>query len=217
MLKYVMTIHNSRRDGNCYWAFTMTDGDKTYSGTISGGDSNIDAIRRYWTVADDWDRSIHVVREELPIRQFNAMVKTWPYAGCAPEDIAAAAKAGLGIVPKITRADTLMPGGIPRWIRCYDKPAAVDRYTVVYTGATAKRASGGQVPYVGMSENPCHPQGFGQHGSSDDPIDVDAGGGPPAMGKTCNLGTRVAFADLPEPCRQLVIRDYRELWGLSEA
>jgi hypothetical protein len=107
---------------------------------------------------------------------------------------------------KQERRERLMPGGIPRWIRCYDNDGkTVDRYTVVYTGNYTKN-TGGQVWYVGMSGAPFHPQGFGQHGENDGPIDR------PRYG---HLGKRIKFRDLPEDCRRLVVEDYKELWDLE--
>ena len=146
------------------------------------------------------------------------------------------------------RQQRLMPGGIPRWIRCYDNgggwarfcrgcmrfadslacttdgcgrttiPArtegSFDRYTVVYTGNYKGR--GGRCDYVGMSCRPFHPQGFGQHGESDRVIDVPSGGFPPTPGDVGRLGRRITFAQLPLECKELVYRDYREIWGLTK-
>ena len=106
-----------------------------------------------------------------------------------------------------------MPGGIPRWIRCYDNGGrSFDRYTVVYTGRYACRSG---CDYVAMSAHPFHPQGFGQHGSARWPIDVvgNAWGGP-AIGKSCHIGKRIAFTDLPADCQTLVLTNYRALWHL---
>lgn len=114
---------------------------------------------------------------------------------------------------KAERAEKLMPGGIPRWIRCYDNGGrSFDRYTVVYTGRYACRSG---CDYVAMSAHPFHPQGFGQHGSARWPIDVvgNAWGGP-AIGKSCHIGKRIAFTDLPADCQTLVLTNYRALWHL---
>jgi len=79
-------------------------------------------------------------------------------------------------------------------IRCYDnggtdKGGTIDRFTVVYMdepiGSFCFEA-------VGMNGNPFHPQGFGQHVTA-------------MPGK--HLGKRIAFADLPEDCRKLVMQD----------
>ena len=108
------------------------------------------------------------------------------------------------------RQDRLLPGGIPRWIRCYDNGGeSFDRYTVLYTKINGYHA------YVGMSEMPFHPQGFGQHGEHDCAIDAIDGVWPPAVGRKNHLGTRITFADLPTDCQKLVMNDYKDMWGLD--
>lgn len=117
------------------------------------------------------------------------------------------------------RADRLMPGGVPRYVRCYDNGGlTADRYTVVYTGRYNK--DGGFV-YLGASENPTHPQGVGYHGSQNlYPIDVTpkrngASRWPPVIGrKHPTLGRRIAFTDLPAEVQAVVIDDYKKLWEL---
>jgi hypothetical protein len=105
------------------------------------------------------------------------------------------------------RAARLMPNGIPRYVRCYDNGGATaDRYTVVYTGNYPGKPRG-VYEYVGMNSHPFHPLGFGQHGESQNgPIDR------PSYG---HLGKRIAFNDLPDDCKRLVLSDYRADWGLS--
>ena len=84
-------------------------------------------------------------------------------------------------------------------VRCYDnKGVTLDRYTVVYTepytvdGITVYN-------YVGMSDNPMHPQGIGQHGETVAlPADVP---------ENAHLGTLIPFDELPEPCQRLVLAD----------
>lgn len=111
------------------------------------------------------------------------------------------------------RKDALMPGGVPRYVRCYDGPSTFDRYTVLFTGRYAGRPTG-RVAYVGMSADPFHPQGFGQHGEMHGAGDAP-NGWPPKIGGSCHLGTRINFADLPEDCQRLVLSDYMELWNLK--
>lgn len=83
-------------------------------------------------------------------------------------------------------------------IRCYDNLGrSFDRYTVVFT-----EAENGWYTYLGMSENPYHPQGFGQHGQSKYPIDKPS---------YKHLGRRIAFSKLPENCKKLVISDLEQL------
>lgn len=118
---------------------------------------------------------------------------------------------------KDERKERLMPGGIPRYVRCYDNGGSatehgtIDRYTVVFTG---KYKSIG-IPrgirqeyfyeYLGMSAHPFHPQGFGQHGESNQPIDRPA---------YSHLGKKISFNDLPEDCKECVLQDYVMNWKL---
>jgi hypothetical protein len=103
---------------------------------------------------------------------------------------------------KLSREDALMPGGVPRYIRCYDSGpnGSADRYTVLYTGRTGK-----QHLYVGMSANPFHPQGVGQHGESDHLIDYPT---------YSHLGKKIRFENLPPDCQKVVVSDYKEIWKL---
>jgi hypothetical protein len=78
------------RAGNCYFAFTFTNCEtgKGYSGTVSGGESNVKQIifelcGQSWTGADAY----HFTWNALPIRQYERMTKGWPYAGCLGEEI----------------------------------------------------------------------------------------------------------------------------------
>jgi hypothetical protein len=104
-----------------------------------------------------------------------------------------------------SRTERLLPGGTPRYIRCYDNGGkSFDRYTVVFTGRYKKK-TGGMFLDLRMSANPFHPQGFGQHGESDMQIDW------PTYG---HLGKKIQFKDLPEDCQKLVMSDYRDLWDL---
>ena len=74
-----------------------------------------------------------------------------------------------------------------------------DRYTVFYEPQIAYPNTEYETyyyPYLGMSENPCHPQGFGQHGELDYRYSV--------------WGTNdkvLDFEDLPTECQQLVKQD----------
>ena len=104
------------------------------------------------------------------------------------------------------RAERLLPNGKPRYIRCYDNNGETfDRYTVVFTGHYTHKTDR-QHLFVGMSENPYHPMGFGQHGESDTQIDY------PTYG---HLGKKIKFEDLPEHCQQLVMDDYKEIWDIK--
>ena len=83
------------------------------------------------------------------------------------------------------------PGGKKsQRIRCYDNGGATaDRYTVAYIDQPTKR---GMVEMVGMSAEPFHPQGVGQHSEGQ-------------CGK--HLGKRIKFATMPLDCRMLVQQD----------
>ena len=117
---------------------------------------------------------------------------------------------------KLNKADEsrrrrLLPGGEPRWVRCYDAGDDVgDRYTVVYTGL-----KDGSHPFVGMSSAPYHPQGFCTHGTHGYAIDAPPGKWPPVIGRKNHLGRRIAFADLPADCRKLVYDDYFYYWDIK--
>ena len=105
---------------------------------------------------------------------------------------------------KNRRREQFMPNGIPRKIRCYDNGGKTyDQYTVVYTGNYQGRNG---CDYVGMSENPFHPQGFGQHGWDSNVIDYP---------KYSHLGKKIRFEDLPENCQLLVVDDYKEIWDIK--
>jgi hypothetical protein len=80
-------IH-SKRDlyGNCYWALRYTDHEtgRVIVGTVSGGESNIAAVRCH---SGQWDAGIAFRVVPLAIREFKALTREWAYAGCAPSDI----------------------------------------------------------------------------------------------------------------------------------
>ena len=115
------------------------------------------------------------------------------------------------------RKTRLMPGGSPRYVRCYDfgDDGTIDRYTVLFTGRYHHKTGGAQI-YLAMNAAPFHPQGFGQHGgASGTMIDCDRWGFPPKIGGKCHLGKRIAFSDLPPDCQKLVLRDYADLWDIG--
>lgn len=115
------------------------------------------------------------------------------------------------------RLESLLPGGVPRYVRCYDNGGeTVDRYTAVFSGRHSMARMHRVWPYLAMNCSPLHPQGFGQHGETKDkPCDVDRWGFPAAMGRKNHFGRRIPFADLAEDCRKLVMGDYLELWDLK--
>lgn len=98
------------------------------------------------------------------------------------------------------RKARLMPNDVPRYIRCYDNGGKTfDRYTVISTKRRIEPH--GPFAYVGMSDNPYHPHGFGHHGEIDRP--------------TLTGDKRITFADLPRDCQTLVLSDYRAIWGIK--
>jgi len=86
------------RNGNTYWALRYTDFEtgQVICGTISGGESNIDCVRRHMGVVDGWDYGIMRQNLELPIREYNRLTKDWKYAGCSPEELAGYIRSWLG-------------------------------------------------------------------------------------------------------------------------
>jgi hypothetical protein len=105
---------------------------------------------------------------------------------------------------------------IPKYVRIYDNGGpdvpggTIDRYMVVYTGRY--RGKDGWFQHVGMSGAPYHPQGFCQHGESQEQLDTLKGWAP-AMGRRCHLGKRIPFEDLPKDCQRVVKMDYQSLWS----
>ncbi len=93
-------------------------------------------------------------------------------------------------------------------VRCYDNGGETfDRFTVVFTGRY-RHLTGGSHWYVGMSGHPFHPQGFGQHGESDQQIDYPS---------YRHLGKKIQFTDLPIDCQHLVLSDLKNLWAVKSA
>jgi hypothetical protein len=87
----------------------------------------------------------------------------------------------------------------------------IDRFTAVYLKPMERkdgtRYSPDSFAYAGMSAEPFHPQGFGQHGESDrGPADFP----PCRLGRRNHLGKRILCADLPEDCQRLVLQDLTE-------
>lgn len=83
-----------------------------------------------------------------------------------------------------------------------DGDKCFDRYTAVYLDTLDKRTD--KVQYVGMSEHPTHPQGFGQHGEM--PINAVQ-----YEGRGGAFKKRIRFADLPADCQKLVRYDIAEM------
>jgi len=105
----------------------------------------------------------------------------------------------------MTREERFMPNEVPKYIRVYDNGGkSFDRYTVVFTGRYKYRNG---CDYLGMSEHPFHPQGFGQHEWSQDIIDR------PTYG---HLGKKIKFQALPPDCQKVVVDDYKAIWDLGK-
>lgn len=100
----------------------------------------------------------------------------------------------------MSRSEKILVGRQRHFIKCFDNGGkSYDRYTVFYHPVRYELHPGCKrtyYPYIGMSEDPFHPQGFGQHGEC--PM-------PPKEGKA--LGHRIKFADLPQPCQRAVLLD----------
>jgi hypothetical protein len=105
----------------------------------------------------------------------------------------------------MSKIERLIPNGIPRYVRVYDDGSrSYDRFTVVYTGKNARGS------YLGMSERPTHPQGFGQHGETRHPWErVD-------RPTSSHLGKRIAWESLPEECQRVALATYRDIWGIKD-
>jgi hypothetical protein len=82
MIKLIVDVYNSRidRNGNTYWAFGLRDTQTGKSLAFKEGGSGSNAT--YWLSHEldyEWE-DLHTTEHELPVRQFERMVKTWPYA-----------------------------------------------------------------------------------------------------------------------------------------
>ncbi len=81
-IKAVLTVYNSRRDmyGNVYYAMVLHDGSgKTY-GFGTGYAPNL-----HWS--DTEKLGWYTEKSELPIREFNRMIKKWPHLGSDGKEI----------------------------------------------------------------------------------------------------------------------------------
>ena len=107
----------------------------------------------------------------------------------------------------------LLPNDIPRKVRIYDNGGSekeggtFDRYTVVFTGNYPIK-NRGWYDYLGLSEHPFHPQGFGQSGAAEfQPVDRP---------NYSHLGKKIKFENLPEDCKKAVIQDYLYHWAFTD-
>jgi len=94
----------------------------------------------------------------------------------------------------------------PFGVVCYDNAGeSFDRFTAVHTVPNGSGA-GIWFDYVGMSENPFSPLGFGQHG------EINADNVPDITKKDTHLGRRIPFSDMPKDCQNLVRQDLKNLF-----
>lgn len=106
---------------------------------------------------------------------------------------------------QLKRKENLLPGNVPKWIRCFDNGGkTADKYTVVFTHAHSFGMRGYTVG-IGMSANPFHPQGVGMHFEYPNHVYNGRSG-----------GKRITYQDLPEDCQRLVMSDYMDCWGLND-
>lgn len=109
------------------------------------------------------------------------------------------------------RLASLMPGGVPRWVRIYkmEVEPSWDEYTVVFTGAAVAKACGGY-PFIGMGNSGQLYHGF----ESTRPVDVNKWGFAPAVGRKNHLGRRLGFTDLNTECQKAVCEEYLDYHNL---
>lgn len=99
-----------------------------------------------------------------------------------------------------------MKNGNPRFLHVYDNGGkTVDRFSIVFTGKY-RHLTNGQTVFVGASEHPFHPQGFGSHECLNFVPDY------PTYG---HLGKKIQFKDLPPDVKKMVKDDYMDLWKLK--
>jgi len=100
---------------------------------------------------------------------------------------------------RIERAERLMPGGVPRYIRVWEHPTSAEQYCIVFTKKTLDR---GVFMSLGLSAQPFHPWGICQHSETRFP------------NGSKEWGKRIKFEDLSADCQRLVIDDYKYIWDL---
>ena len=90
--------------------------------------------------------------------------------------------------------NTIMIDGKRKVCRIFDTglDGPFDRYTVAFKGCRLQ-GHGMVYPYLASSDNPFHPQGFGQHGESKEYL----------TGK--HLGKRVRFDSVPTDVQRFIL------------
>lgn len=99
------------------------------------------------------------------------------------------------------RVASLLPGGKPKWIHCYDDVSdpVLDRYTCVFTGRYTHK-TGGEHWYIGITTH-------GNYTSGESRKQIDS----PTYS---HLGKKVKFDTLPVPVQKTILQHYRYLWDL---
>lgn len=89
---------------------------------------------------------------------------------------------------------------IPRYLRIYDNGGETyDRYTILFT----KRRIDGHFMCLGAS----HDLVVGSHFDTPEILDYPV---------SSHLGKRIEFQQLPEKVRNLVLEDYKDIWGITD-
>lgn len=101
-------------------------------------------------------------------------------------------------------------------VMCFDygEDGTFDRYTVIEFDHPVSKRHPYTWAYIGMSGNPFHPQGFGQHGEIQNYLmrgDFDN-----SNGKWGHLGTQVNFSSLPDDVKKYVAQDFESI-GVTDA
>lgn len=81
MIQLIVDVYNSRidRNGNTYWAYVVTDvRSGAYVQSLLGGSARGNAQHIIRELGYEWS-DFHLTEHELPIRQFDRMVKGWPH------------------------------------------------------------------------------------------------------------------------------------------
>lgn len=94
--KYSIYPIHSKRDktGNCYWAFRALNvvNGKVVEANISGSEGNIKLMCLNLTEEYTWEATNKLVlfnnAQEMPIHVFDKYVKSFPYAGSNPKELA---------------------------------------------------------------------------------------------------------------------------------
>lgn len=94
-------------------------------------------------------------------------------------------------MPKIP--NTVMYNGKRMVCKCFDNEReSFDRYTVVFKAFKDRKRNCLWHPYIGASEFPFHPQGFGTYDTSKESIEGN------------HLGKRIPFDSLPKDVQRFV-------------